>query len=420
MVSGFLDRHRAERLMAEQGLDALVLAQPETLTYATGAFPGVASFWRRAGAAFLIVPGDANVAMSAIVGDLQAESFKAQSQLADVRSHRIWVETGDYDPTLAAPGDVAAALVARDMAAGKPVRTPRPAQFDLTASLGLLRDVLAERGLLRSRVGLELGFVAAGDFSAFARTMPDPTWIDATAIVERLRAIKHPVEIEHLRTAAELSQAAVGALVRAIVPGMDAARMTAIWREAVLAEALRRNLSPPDSSWAYIAVGGDGFAAGGPARGGDLIKIDVGCIIAGYSSDGARTAVLGKASPATRKLYDALGRGFDAGLAVLRPGTALRDVHRTVLHAMWDQGFTTYGRGHFGHGVGASVWSEEWPFISADATALAEPGMVLAFEVPYYIKGLGGFIIEDQLLVTESGVAAMAPSPRDLIEIACL
>ncbi|MEQ1523056.1 MAG: aminopeptidase P family N-terminal domain-containing protein, partial [Aestuariivirga sp.] len=44
-MPGYLNRHRASRLMQEQGLSALVLAQPESITYATGAFPGVASFW---------------------------------------------------------------------------------------------------------------------------------------------------------------------------------------------------------------------------------------------------------------------------------------------------------------------------------------------------------------------------------------
>ncbi|HEX4296388.1 MAG TPA: aminopeptidase P family protein, partial [Devosia sp.] len=44
--------------MQDQGLDALVLAQPESILYAAGAFPGVATNWRRAGAAFLLVPAD--------------------------------------------------------------------------------------------------------------------------------------------------------------------------------------------------------------------------------------------------------------------------------------------------------------------------------------------------------------------------
>ena len=58
--------------MSEQGLDALVLAQPESIKYATGAFPGVATFWRRAGAAFVVVPHDGP--MTAIVGDLQVSA----------------------------------------------------------------------------------------------------------------------------------------------------------------------------------------------------------------------------------------------------------------------------------------------------------------------------------------------------------
>lgn len=401
--------------MREQGLDALVLAQPETITYATGAFPGVASFWRRAGAAFLVVPCDESAPVSAIVGDLQAASFAAQSGIADVRSHRIWVETGDYRQESGT--DTAAALVRKDLADGRQRRHPRPAQYDMLAALGHLRDVLSERGLVKARLGLELGFVAARDMAAFGVALPDVTWADASPLVERLRAIKHPKEIENLRRAAELAQSGLAALAAAISPGMDAARMTAIWREAALAQAQQRGLPLPASTWAYIAVGGDGFAPGGPAQPGDVIKIDVGCVIDGYSSDGGRTAVLGKANPAAIRVFDALHGAFEIGLALLKPGVPLADVYRAVSTSMWDQGFETYGRGHFGHGVGSSIWSEEWPFISADAMAIAEPGMVLAFETPYYIKGLGGFIIEDQILVTEAGIDVMAPSPRGLIEI---
>jgi Xaa-Pro dipeptidase len=414
--SGFLNRHHANRLMLEQGLSALVLAQPESITYAAGVFPGVATNWRRAGAAFLVVPCDASMPLTAIVGDLQADTFKVHSEIADVRSHPIWVETGRFDND-SDPENVARSLVEKDMAMGKRLRQPRPAQYDPQASLGLLRDALAERNLLNQRIGLEMGFVAVRDFAMFTNSMPNVSWVDATHVVERLRAVKAPQEIAYLRTAAELSRAGLVALTQAITSGMDASQMTAIWREAALAEAHSKNLPPPGSTWAYVAVGSDGFAPGGPVQPGDLIKIDVGCVIEGYSSDGGRTAVLGRAGHAAQQVYDALHKSFDAGLALLKPGVALNDVYRAVATSMWDAGFATYGRGHFGHGVGASIWSEEWPFISADATVAAEPGMVLAFETPYYIKGLGGFIIEDQILITENGVEVMATSSRHLIEV---
>lgn len=417
MPQGFLDRRRAGRLMAEQGLDALVLAAPESITYATGAFPGVASFWRRAGAAFVVVPSDADAPLTAIVGDLQADAFRAQSGIADVRTHPIWVETGIYDPPTDDRRDVSAILRDSDLARGKPERTARPGQYDLGKALELLRDALSERGLANARAGLELGFVPARDLPAFEMALPKVTWVDATHLVERLRAIKSPIEIDRLRKAAEFSVAGIRTLLRSIEPGMDPARMTEIWRNAALAEAARRKLPPPASNWAYIAVGGDGFAPGGPAQPGDLIKIDVGCVIEGYSSDCGRTAVLGAPSLPQRRVHDALRTAFEVGLGLLAPGARLAHVYRAVAQSMWASGFTTYGRGHFGHGVGASIWSEEWPFITAEATAIAEPGMVLAFETPYYIAGLGGFIIEDQVLVTDAGIEVMTALPCDLAEV---
>jgi len=416
-MSGHLDRTRAGRLMAEQGLDALVLAQPESIIYAAGAFPGVATFWRRAGAAFLIVPADPLLEVTAIVGDLQAESFKAQSGIGDVRSHRLWVETGIFNSDRDELGTIASTLVKNDMDLGKLERLSRPAQYDIQASLGLLRDRFIELGFEAGSIGLEMGFVPAADFLIFQAVLPKIRWTDATRLVERLRSVKTKIEITKLRLAAELARAGIEALVAGIEPGMDASAMTAMWREATFAEAMTRGVDKPDSAWAYIAVGGDGFAPGGPVRRGDVIKIDVGCVIDGYSSDCARTAVLGGPNGAVREVYDALRRAFDHGLSFFRPGTNLADIYHAVAQKMWDQGFTTYGRGHFGHGLGASIWSEEWPFIAARTDAVAEPGMMLAFETPYYVKGLGGFIIEDQFLIGMRDVEVIAPLPRDLIEI---
>jgi Xaa-Pro aminopeptidase len=200
----------------------------------------------------VLVPRDAGQELTAIVGDLQAAAFQMQSGIADVRAHEIWVETSALPDD---PGDdIAAALVARDIARGRIPGRARPAAFSLRASLELLRDALAERGLLRSRIGLELGFVPAADFPMFAELMPQSAFIDCSPLVARLRAIKQPREIEMLRGAAELSMAGIQALLSAIRPRLDAGTMTAIWREATREEAKRRAMTPTDSDWAYIAV----------------------------------------------------------------------------------------------------------------------------------------------------------------------
>jgi len=385
--------------MQYQGLEAMVLAQPESIIYAAGAFPGVASHWRRAGAALLLVPADERVPLAAVVGDLQADSFRSQSGIVDVRSHRIWVDT---------------ASLAEGLQGQKPVR-PRPSQFELPIAINHLVDAMRERGIGGGQVGIELGFVPVADFAAFDAT--GLVWRDCTRIVERLRAIKDAREIASLRAAAEMAAAGLQSLCEQIAPRMTAAEMTVRWEEAARGHARRVGLAPPTDCWAYISVAGDGFAPGGPAADGNIIKIDVGCVVDGYSSDGARTAVLGTPSPMARRVHDALAKAFEAGLAMFAPGVPLRDIHRVTSEAMHAQGFGSYARGHFGHGVGASVWTEEWPFIAHDSDAVLEPGMVLAFETPWYIDGLGGFIIEDQLLMTDRGAEAMAPLPRQLISV---
>jgi Xaa-Pro aminopeptidase len=127
--------------------------------------------------------------------------------------------------------------------------------------------------------------------------------------------------------------------------------------------------------------------------------------------------VLGAPSADQARAYAALRAGFRAGLAALGPGTPLSLVHRVTENAIRAAGIAGFTRGHFGHSLGAGLGSEDWPFISATSPVVAEPGMVLAFECPWYVTGLGGFILENQLLVTDDGIEVMNRLPEDLVEL---
>ena len=81
------------------------------------------------------------------------------------------------------------------------------------------------------------------------------------------------------------------------------------------------------------------------------------------------------------------------------------------------RGFSSFARGHFGHGIGQNVWSEEWPYTGPGVDIVLEPGMVMAFETPFYVDGVGGFIIEDQLLVTADGHETMNTLPYEFLEL---
>ncbi len=409
MTGGHIDRARAERLMAAAGLDALVLHDSGSIRWASGAHPGVATGWRRAGAAFLLVPRDASAPLAAVVGDLEAERFRAQSGIAEVSTVPIWVETADVTGL----DEMAIGEAVGWVHADRPLSL-RPSTFDPARGTAALADILALRGLSSARIGLEEALLALADGPLFRAAAPGVEWRHGSRVVERLRMVKTPDEQAKLALGARAAEQAVLSLYGAMREGMTTEEMVALYTSHAKDAARLLGRTAPVETWAYVSVGPDGFAPGGPLERGDVVKIDVGVVVDGYSSDSARTVCFGEAPTRAREVHDALHAGFETGAALLAPGARMADVHAAMIAVIRGAGFPSYARGHFGHSLGASVWSEEWPFFAPDSEERLEPGMVVALEAPFYLKGLGGFIIEDQFTIHAGGATPAWGLPRDL------
>ncbi|MDX7950331.1 Xaa-Pro peptidase family protein [Lichenihabitans sp. Uapishka_5] len=405
----FVDRIRASRLMAAAGLDALVIAEPEGFSTVTGASQGVAGLFRRAGAGFAVLPADPALPIGAVVGDLFAAA--ARERVPDARSHPLWMEQVDVSGWTNGPiENRIAAAWRRD---GRAPGFARPATFDLGLALAALRAVLDERGLARSRLGFDLDYVAASDAAVIAAALPEARVLNGSPAFDRLRMVKTPAEIAKLRLGAELAEAGLRRMATTVAAGQTAADLHATFRAGVEADASRRGVPAPPS-WDYIAIGPDPWRPGGRVAPGTVIKADVGCVVDGYSSDTSRNYVFAAPTPDQARLHGIIEAAFDTGFAAIRPGATLGDVHRITTAALEGAGLAGFSRGHFGHGLGHSFFSEQWPFITAGSDIVIEPDMVLAFEVPLYATGIGGFNLEDQLIVTEDGARSMNTLPRTL------
>ena len=191
-MTGFLDRDRASQLMAEAGLDALVLSEPEAFRYATGENPGPAALFRRAGAAFALVPRDVGLPMGVVIADFSAAPFRGRSDVV-LKEHPAWIESVAIDP--ADPGPLEGRIEAGLAGLGRPPGYARPATFDLALAAAALGTLLAEFGLSRSAVGFDLDFVPAADFAALEKLLPDVSIRQGSPVLDRLRAVKAPAEI---------------------------------------------------------------------------------------------------------------------------------------------------------------------------------------------------------------------------------
>jgi len=403
-----LDRARAAALMGAAGLDALVLFQPEAFRYATGVDPGVAAMWRRAGGAVAVVPSDPAQPVIALLSDHAARFGPAPGPGVEVLTHRIWIDFVDWRP---GANDPMAGLTAAYRTQG--LGGARPESFDAAKVFGLLGEALASGGLGRAAVGADFEFLPAADLALLQKTLPAVAWQDGSEVLRRLRCIKSPLEIEHLIDASNLSEAGLHHMAERLRPGLKRSELDALWREGVAAAAAKAGIHVSGDR-AGISVGPDLVAPDPTTRPGDLVKADMGVAVAGYLSDGTRTYALGAPPEAALQVFAVLEEAFQAGLEQIGPGRPLGGVHAAVLATTRRLGLEDYYRGHFGHSIGASCGSEEWPFISDGNAEPMQAGMMLAFETPAYIHGLGAMMIEDQVLVTETGAQAINRLPRGL------
>lgn len=406
--------------MQQAGIDALVVLQPENFRYVTGAAAGPASRWRTAGAAIAVVAADPAHEIGVVIADGSERGLRASSSIADIEIHPIWIEVVDVASLVEGADNAVDMLLASDAAAGRTADRVRPATFDTGLAIAALKRLLERRGLAGARLGVEFDFIPHRDFVTFREALGAFELVDSSALIRQLRLLKSPAEIAILRTGVELAEAGIGGIHDALAPGLSVLDMSIIYRESILREVSRRGLTAFENTWHIISAGVDPRGKGqsvATLQRGHQVNVDCGAMVGGYTSDMGRTLFFGEPSKLQREIFAMLSEAFETTLPLFRPGTRLCDVHAHAQASLRASGLRNFTRGHYGHSLGSSVFHEEWPFISADEGTVMEPDMCFAFETPHYVNGIGSFIIEDQLVITEDGAESMNRLPRSMIVV---
>jgi Xaa-Pro aminopeptidase len=154
---------------------------------------------------------------------------------------------------------------------------------------------------------------------------------------------------------------------------------------------------------------------------GDVVVLDFGGVYDSYCVDLSRTVSIGRASGRTREVYAAVLNAHDRAIAAVGPGQSRFAVDAAARDCLTEAGMgDAFGHGT-GHGLGIEV--HEDPRIvrrrpDADARhELVAPGMVFTIEPGAYFPGWGGVRIEDDVLVTDTGVELLTHATTELTEI---
>ncbi len=355
------------RLLADEGIDALMIGNPVNVTYLTG------------------FTGDSTVLLL------------GRGRLLLVSDSRYSGQLAEECPAL-------------------PVH--------IRSTTQQLPQAVAEalKGFGIRSVGFESGTVTVAEFENLRQLAPSLDWKGGADRVERLRTIKDASELAQIRTAIDVAERAF-TVFRSLLRPEDT--------EKDLCDALEhyaRRAGGSGTAFPPIVAVGERAALphAPPTRrtvdSGELLLVDWGVSAPLYKSDLTRVLDTRKTSPfpqtvsATaakfREVYSVVLQAQEAALRAVRPGVSSRAIDAAARAVIAEAGYgECFGHG-LGHGFGLQIHEAPWLRPNADTTV--EPGMVFTLEPGIYLPGWGGVRIEDDVLVTPDGVERLTHLPRDL------
>jgi Xaa-Pro aminopeptidase len=229
-------------------------------------------------------------------------------------------------------------------------------------------------------------------------------------LLRELRAIKSPAEVELLRNAAAIADAAVTAAMTGVRVGATEHDLAAAANEAIF----RGGAEHPAFPISLVAGARSGLKHLAPSSyaiaEGDMVFIDVGARYMGYNSDCSRETVCGEPTAEQLRFMNTQAEIVQAVSDRIRPGTVIGEMAALGQSMADDAGYTEwfYFRGH---GVGCGL--TDLPALAPGNPATFEQGMVFALEPMLVRFGYGTACWEDIWHVTETGLERLNRStPR--------
>lgn len=237
----------------------------------------------------------------------------------------------------------------------------------------------------------------------------EPLPLAGRELLTPLRAVKDADEIELVRRAAALTDEAMAHALTLLRPG--ASELDVAWE---IERFLRSRGATP--GFEIIVASGwrssmpHGVASDKAIADGDLVTLDFGARLHGYTADMTRTVAVGEVDDDVQALYRAVLEAEEAALAAVAPGVRGSELDAIARELLASHGLDAWFSHSLGHGVGLAV--HESPRLAQSSDDVLEPGMVVTVEPGVYKPNEVGVRIEDLVLVTDDGHEVLSQAPK--------
>jgi Xaa-Pro aminopeptidase len=266
-----------------------------------------------------------------------------------------------------------------------------------------------------SRFGFESIHLPYGIWDAVRRELPASVeFAPVERLIDELRVIKDAEELAQLQVAIDVLDRCLADVLARLEPGMTERQVATMVELYLLQHADGPSFpsivaSGPNASVPH-AVPSDRRIDEG-----EVIKIDIGARASGYCSDMTRTVCLGEPrDPKLAEIHAVVLEAQQTCERELRPGMTGREGDSLARDVIARAGYGQTFLHGLGHGIGLEVHEPPWLSQSRGDEPL-RAGMVFSVEPGIYLPGWGGVRIEDLVVLEDSGARVLCHSPKELV-----
>ncbi|WP_272003255.1 M24 family metallopeptidase [Roseovarius sp. ZX-A-9] len=371
----FASRHgKVKAALAEQGLDGLLIFKQETMYYLTGY--DTTGYSQFQGLYF-----GADGALALLTRSADHRQAMHTSLIKDIR---IWMDREGASP-------------AED-----------------------LKDMLRSYKCEGKRLGIELD---AGCLTGARWDMVRHSFegfcdlVDASNLVQAIRIVKSPAELEYVTKAAELGDKAMEDVYAELKPGVDEGHLFAVAHNAIYEGG------GDYSAGRFIIGSGEGallvrnFTGREKIGVQDQVQLEFGASYRHYHACIMRTALTGQVSPEHQRMHDACSEALAACQQVCKPGNLVGDVFDTHARILDDAGYSEHRLNACGYSLSANyppTWMEQPMFCTGQSTVV-QPNMVFFMHMILADTGRGlTMSLGETGVVSDTGFNPLSRLTHDL------
>lgn len=376
-------QHKIKELMRKDGIDGAIVSSPENFHYITGFASHQHTVSRQPSFSSAIMTSDDSVKTHVLVMDFEVPALQEKLRDFIVKKYDTWVGVRQWDEIITG------------------VEKEHSNIFE--TSIDVLIKTVEELGLHSKTIGIELDFIPFSYYCTLKESFPEARFVNISSLFIFSRSIKTHEEIEMFRKLTCACDEALNYASKYIQIGVSEKQVAEEFRKHVMTSGVC-----VPSSWSMFTTGSNSsrlnLASDRVIEDGHTFKFDggVNAEFDFYTTDTSRTWIVGNGHPELLALKDRLYEGQHKMIEAAKPGLPINELFHIGFDYVKEK-YSCYRRGHLGHSISMGPQTAEAPYINASETRPLEPGMILCVEVPCYIHGMGGFNIEDMILITEDG-----------------